>query len=407
MIFTGFLPNSTKQDLNIALSYLFSPTQWSKLQQGPAIKKSEQMLREYFSVEYASTFDSGRTALQKAIEAIGVQKGDEVIVQAYTCVVVTNAIIWAGAIPIYVDVGKDLNMDLADLSTKITPKTKAIIVQHTFGNPAAIDTIMGIAKEKEIMVVEDCAHAIGGEYKGKKLGTWGDIGMFSFGSDKVISCVRGGALTTNTPALGKKIKELQQALPFATKKNILQYLFNIPLFLFGKKYYESIGKLAFYLSNTLHLTGRVIYDKEKCGEQIRLFPAKLPNALADMLVHQLHDLDARNTHRQHIAAIYKKAIQTKTPLVNTGHIFLRYTLFVDEPKKLLAYAKEQGIMLGNWYNASVVPTDVREGITRYTPGSCPQAEAFAKKSINLPTHKDITEKEAQIIIDCLDAYARS
>ncbi|MFH1859640.1 MAG: DegT/DnrJ/EryC1/StrS family aminotransferase [bacterium] len=111
---------------------------------------------------------------------MGIGEGDEVLVEGFTCVVVPNAVIFAGAKPIYVAPDpKTYNMDINQIETKITPKTKAIIAQHTFGLPADMDLILDISRKHNLMVIEDCAPAMGATYKGKKVGTLGDAAFFS------------------------------------------------------------------------------------------------------------------------------------------------------------------------------------------------------------------------------------
>ena len=122
-------------------------------------------------------------------QAIG--EGDEVLVQAFTCVAVPNSVLWAQATPVYADIDATLNIDPIDVEKKITNRTKAIIVQHTFGIPADMDALVALAKKHNILLIEDCAHSLGATYKGKKVGTFGDAAFFSFGRDKVVSSVFG------------------------------------------------------------------------------------------------------------------------------------------------------------------------------------------------------------------------
>src|SRR5581483_4013141 len=112
--------------------------------------------------------------------------------QAFTCVAVPNSVLWTGAKAIYADIDETGNLDPKDLEKKITKKTKAVIIQHTFGIAANMDAIQKVLKGKKIILIEDCAHALGASYKGKKLGTFGEFAFFSFGRDKVISSVFGG-----------------------------------------------------------------------------------------------------------------------------------------------------------------------------------------------------------------------
>lgn len=140
---------------------------------------------------------SGHAALVSALVALGVGPGDEVIVPAYTYIATAMAVVAAGAIPILAEVDDTLTIDPADIEKKLSSHTKAIIPVHIQGFPCDMDAIMKIAKEHNLYVVEDACQADGGGYKGKRLGTIGDAGAYSFNFYKVISCGEGGALLTN------------------------------------------------------------------------------------------------------------------------------------------------------------------------------------------------------------------
>lgn len=408
MIFTGFLPSATKKDLRIALSFLLLPWRWPRLIVGNASKQAEAWLCRYFDVSDAITFDSGRTALQKALEALGISKHDEVLVQSYTCVVVSNAIRWAGGTPIYVDVLNNTTMDPNDLEKKITPKSKVLIIQHTFGIPANTAALMAIAKKHHLQVIEDCAHALGVRADGVLLGTIGDIGMFSFGSDKPISCMRGGALITNNAHIAEKIRALRHALPRASRKKTIQYLLNYPIFSIGKPLYRfGIGKWFLAVMRDLHIIGRVVYRKEASGIQIVEYPSALPNALAEILLLQLQDLDATNAHRTIIGNMYAEKIAYPSIQPQAGEasfVPLRYPMFLSNPLALHRFAKTRGILLGNWYDTPIAPSVIDERVTGYTSGSCPNAERLAQQSVNLPTDKTISKKDAEKIIVCVNAF---
>ncbi|EKE06991.1 MAG: DegT/DnrJ/eryc1/StrS aminotransferase [uncultured bacterium] len=409
MIFTGFHPNIYKKDVSTALSFLFLPWKWSQLKKGNNIIQVENWLQNYFSVKYAITFDSGRTALQKAIEATDIKYGDEVLVQAYTCLVVSNAINWAGAKPVYVDINEDLNMSVEDLKKKITPKSKILIIQHTFGKAADLENLLQIAKENNLIVIEDCAHTIGGKYQDKLIGTWGDIGMFSFGTDKVISSSRGGALITNNDKIAEKIMLLNKKLPESSTKTILQNLCNFPIFYIGKALYDvaNLGKLGLSLAQKMGITGKIIYKEEKSCHKLNFYPAKYPNSLAKILLNQLQKLEQMNKHRQEISEIYDKMLVAKNiqkPQISNDEILLRYTILVDNPKNLIQLAKKKRIILGNWYDSVIAPNDKYLDIERtgYIKNSCPKAEYLATRSINLPINKDITYTQAKLIVELIN-----
>ncbi len=408
-IFTGFMPNLTKKDVIIALSF-FLPWKWKHLSDGKAQLEIENWMKTFFSSSYAVSFDSGRSALFFALKACGVKTGDEVLVQAYTCGVVSNAIIWTGATPQYVDVNDQFTLDTKDLEKKITSRTRVLIIQHTFGIPADIQTLLKIAKQHNLLVIEDCAHVIGGKYNGKMLGTFGDIGMFSFGSDKSLSCGRGGALITSNDSLGKNIEGFHNSLRPTKKTLLFKQLFTFfAFFIFKPVYSIGIGKWMLGICRRLHLLSRIIDPIEKNGEQPSFYPARLPNAFAQIFLSQIQHLEFFNKKRFELGEIYKKTIPKKfIPNFIEKHIyFLRFPLLVPEPKKLLALAKKQGIYLGDWYTTAIAPKDMKITAVQYIPGSCPQAEKYAEQSINLPTHFQIHKKEIKRIISLFEAYARA
>jgi dTDP-4-amino-4,6-dideoxygalactose transaminase len=264
---------------------------------------------------------------------------------------------------------------------------------------------MNIAKKHNLKVIEDCAHTIGGEYEGKKLGTFGDIGMFSFGSDKVVSCVRGGALITNDTQLANRLAKIQEELPESTRTKTLQFLANILIFMLFKPLYQyGVGKWSLAIFKKLNITGRIIYEKEKKGEQVSFYPSKLPNALAEILLDQLKDLEQTNKHRKEISKLYQDLIQDKTilPVLDSDTIPLRFNLIVNTPEKLHALSKQNGIMLGDWYDAVIAPSTAGLEHTDYIFGSCPQAEKYAQMSINLPTSRHISQTDAKRIVDILN-----
>lgn len=408
MIFTGFQPNAIGPDVRLASTYLLFPWKWARLIKGEYENKACRILRKHFSVYHAYLFDSGRSALEIALRSLEIHEGDEVIVQAYTCIVVTNAIRWTGATPIFVDITKNFTLNPDDLEKKITPQTRAIIVQHTFGIPADMEKIMKIAKDRNIKVIEDCAHVIGGEYQGKKLGTIGDIGMFSFGSDKVISCGRGGALITANDALGEKIQKEYETLAYPKRRWIIPYLWNFPTFVIGKALYRiGIGKIFLAILKKLSISGRVIYEKEKKGNRSHFKVSRLANSLAHILYGQLQELEEMNEHRKQIAKWYEEEIATKEvqkPEELKHSFYVRYPILVEEPQKLHAHFKKEGILLGDWYDTVIAPDDIVMEKTGYTQGTCPTAEKLTKQSINLPTSRHITITQADKIARLINSY---
>lgn len=174
------------------------------------IYKVDEFEREFarkFNVKYARAVTSGTAALKVALKALGIKPGDEVITQSHTFVATIEAIIDIGAIPVLTEVNKTLNMDPNDLKAKITNKTRVIIPVHMLGVSCQMDEIISIAREKNIPILEDTAQALGGEYKGRKLGTIGDIGIFSFDFSKPLTTGEGGMVVTNDRELYLRAKE--------------------------------------------------------------------------------------------------------------------------------------------------------------------------------------------------------
>jgi perosamine synthetase len=408
-IFTGFYPNTCARDVRAAFGFLFLPWRWGKLRKGHSIGRAEKALATYQSQSRAWTYDSGRTALYYALKALGVGPGDHVLVQAYTCAVVVFAITQLEATPIFIDILDDFTMDPTDAQRKITSKTKVLIMQHTFGAPANIESLMIVAQQHALRTIEDCAHSLGAMYNGNRTGTYADIGMFSFGSDKVISCSRGGALTTDDETIAASLDNLQVDLPVPPLRTVIRHLLTIILFWIAKPLYHlRIGHVILYIAKRLHITSRIMTDREKRGQGSAVYPRRLANALAHILCQQLAQVDTLNEHRKTIANQYSRLLMPnkrfQTPLAaHESSIHLRYPVLCEDPDRVHRHAKSRGILLGDWYSCVVAPCDIAADATYYVEGSCPRAEALALHSLNLPTHRRITMREVSRVGDMLSS----
>lgn len=364
MISCSLSPNTEADDVWLALRLLCAPWKWKR---GNAVHRVEQRL-------CGISFNSGRSALLAILKAFDIGKGDEVIVQAFTCVAVPNSVRWAGATPVFADIDKTYNMDLNDFAHKLTKKTKAVVVQHTFGIPAKIDEILAIAKKHNIRVIEDFAHTM-------SLPLRGDAGFYSFGRDKVLSSVFGGLATISEKweVQSEKLKTYHKTLNMPSMFWIFQQLLHpIAFSIILHLYRLGVGKAILVILQRLRLLS---------------FPqisdvAKYPNALAILLLKQLKKLERYTKQREDIVRLYG----------GTGSL-LRYPMRVDEPEKIIAKAKKQGVLLGNWYHHVIDPVPVA-----YKPGSCPRAEDAAKHIINLPTR--ISACEAKRVLDVLEIKAQ-
>lgn len=400
----GLSPNTFSQDIKLVIKLLLKPWQW---QEG----------RDLVNLNSWLLFDSGRSALFSLLKAFGIGQGDEVLLQAFTCVAVPNPILWVGAKPIFVDIEKEtLNMDVVDLKKKITEKSKAIVVQHTFGLPAPMNEILAIAKERHLIVIEDCAHALGAKYHGQEVGTLGDAAFFSFGRDKVIGVIAGGAATVssrvNPSTLLKagvqsskligEYEKLNYPLEFWILQQLLYPLLSEVVL---DTYNLGIGKLLHHIFLGAGIVPRAnTLGEKKLAQKPSRIPSKMPNALKILMQEQFERLDEFNRRRNQIAQRYADAGLKSAQSDESGRIWLRFPMLIENPLELHMFAKRQNIFLGDWYDQVVAPKDVRLETVGYRMGMCPAAEEVSKHIINLPTYPKMTNLEVERLVGMVKDY---
>lgn len=389
----------------ILLKHLINP---GSLQKGPYVDQLEQALGQYFG-QVAFPVNSGRSAIYLALKTLGIGAGDEVLLQAYTCNAVPNPILWTGATPVYVDIEeKSLNMDPSDLKKKITAKAKAIIVQHTFGNPAPIKEILKIADEHKLKVIEDCAHSLGATVDNKLLGTYGDLAILSFGREKVISSLTGGALIVNDNNLIDKIETKISALPSLSLVKIFQEIFNYFAWrlLFRKIYLKEGGSNFVKHLYQFDFINVITSQKELSGLNPGWYPSAMPNVFAHIALNELNNVESSNQKRIEMAQKYqdKLAGSNFKVLTQESGIYLRIVVLHPKAKLILEKAKEQKLIFGNWYNNVIYPDSVHLSKLGYTSGSCPVAENLAHQSLNLPNYMGITESEIDQTVAFLKGF---
>ncbi|MEA3453089.1 MAG: aminotransferase class I/II-fold pyridoxal phosphate-dependent enzyme [Patescibacteria group bacterium] len=390
-IFISLSPNVEKDDIFLCFKLLFSK------KGGKAIKLLEEKFKNF---GYSSSFNSGRIAFLAILKSLEFNKDDEVMIQAFTCNAAVNPILWAGLKPVFIDIKKDtLNIDPEELEKKISSKTKAIVVQHTFGKPAELDRILKICEKHNLILIEDCAHSLGGDYNGKKLGRFGKAAFFSLGRDKIISSVYGGMAVTQDKILGEKIQKFQQQLKFPSffwiQKQlwhpILTKIIIIPLYAFF-----GLGKYKLIALQKLGILSKAVHKMEKQGKMPKYLLKKMPNALAALGLHQFEKLERFNNHRYEIAKIYNPNTEKR--------VYMRYPVFVKDSDKLLKKFKERGIYLNDgWRKTVVVPIGTSNTKMGYSD-SCHIAEDVASHILNLPTHINISIKKAEIIKNLLKEF---
>jgi len=404
-------PNIEKDDLRLALNLLIRPFKWRR---GSAVEELEKTFRKYLGVKHAISFNSGRSSLYAILKALNLK--NKVLLQAFTCNAVPNPVLWAGMEPVYVDCDPDnFNINFDDLDEKISqnPEAKILIIQHTFGLPADMGRIQKICQEKDLILVEDCAHALGAEFNGRKVGTFGKASFFSFSRDKVISSVYGGMAVTNDDELGEALLQAQGkfGMPSACWSwqqiwhPILLHYFILPIYNF-----IDLGKIFLVLAQSLHILSKAVNWKEKRGQRPDYFPRALPNALAIMALNQFSKLGKFESARHNLFNYYSENLKDSDftlPQNSAGvkQSWLRYTIKTRRAHEIIYETwHKQNILLGDWYTTPIAPFDTRLENLKYVQGSCPNAEYLAKNVLNLPTHINITKKDADRIIKFLKNF---
>jgi len=417
-------PNVEKDDLHLALNLIIRPWLWKK---GKSIEKIESEFKEYLGVKYAFSFNSGRSSLYAILKAMDLPKESLVMLQAFTCNAAINPVLWANLKPVYIDCDtSDFNVDIDDLKKKISenPSAKVLMVQHTFGLPANMDEVLKICKENNLTLIEDCAHSLGAEYtmkpasaqgfgEAKKVGTFGKAAFFSFSRDKIISSVYGGIAVTNDDQIGKRLGELQKEFGKPSSFWIFQQILHpILLHYIILPIYDflDLGKAMLVFSQITHILSKAVSWQEKRGKRPDYFPKALPNALAGMALNQFGKLEKFEMQRKNIAETYYAELEnTKFSLPkrfnNRKNAFLRFTVKHKDAHSIIYEAwHKQNILLGDWYTTPIAPFDTKIEQMHYKMGMCPNAEYLAKRTLNLPTHINISKKDFVRIINFLKNF---
>lgn len=408
-IITSLSPNTERDDSAVAARTLLSAHRWpSHARQIPQI---EQEIGDILGGQHVTLTSSGRGALYEALRAANIGAGDEVVIQAFTCLAVSAAIIWTGAKPVYADIDpQTYNLNAATVQPHLTPRTKALIIQHTFGIPAPLKELMALAREHSLLVIEDIAHAFGGTVEGQPLGSFGDIAILSFGRDKTISCVYGGAVATRDEGLHAKLRQQMASYKQPpTWWNIQQLLHPLIMNIVVPLYFTAgIGKIILVVSQRMGFLSMAVSAEEKTrGVQPAFMHYTFSAALVPLLENQLKKLSRFTQQRQQIVQTYLhhfpeyssfKAIATQASL-------LRFPIRVKNRPQFFAKAKNNKILLGDWYATPVTPCSLdQQNITQYIPGSCPEAEKAATQIINLPTHTRLTPDDIERIIKVIKKH---
>jgi len=330
---------------------------------GENVKKFEKSFSQYNEVAHSLGVASGTDALHLALRALDIGPGDEVITVAFTFIATVEAISYVGATPVFVDINPNtFNFDVNDLEKRITPKTKAIIPVHLYGQPADMTPILEIAKKYNLYVVEDCAQAIGAEYKGKKVGSFGDIGCFSFFPTKNLGTFGdGGLVTTNSDYLAERLSSLRNH---------------------GSKtryYHDEIG-----------------------------LNSRLDEIHAAILNVKFPHIDKWNSQRREVAYYYNELfkdipeIQTPVELDDAYCVYHQYTIKAPVRDKLVDSLRAKGVMAMIYYP---VPIHLQAAFKQfgYAQGNLPHTEKCTTQVLSLPMFPEITRQQQQQVAEAVKA----
>lgn len=341
---------------------------------GPGVERFEKEFADYVGVKYAVAVSSGTAALHTACAAIGIQAGDEVITSSITFISSSNGVLYCGGIPVFADIDeKTYNIDPEDIRKKITPKTKAIIPVHFTGQACNMDQIHEIAKEHGLYVIEDGAHAIGTEYKGKRVGGLSDLTIFSFHPVKHMTTCEGGIITTNNEELYKKMKQFRA---YCITKD--------PDLLVNKQ------------------EGPWHWEIHDLGYNYRL--SDVACALGSS---QLKKMDKFLERRREIAAVYNEKLVDLEEIVLPfedpvgRHGWHLYTIQIKNGRRREVYTKMREVGIGvevHYLPVYKHPYYQRIG---YQNVCCKKAEALYENILSIPIYYTLTDEQQQYVIDIL------
>ena len=328
------------------------------------LKQFEENIASFVGVKYAVGVNSGTDALYLSLKAAGVGQGDEVITVAHTFVATVSAIVYCGAKPILVDIGDDMNMDVEQVEQAITPKTKAIIPVYLNGRMCNMERLMEIANEHDLLIIEDAAQALGGSFDGKKAGSFGLTGCFSFYPAKMLGAAGdGGIAVTDDGEIAEKIRLLRD-----------------------HGYQRSTGDILYYGYNS-----------------------RLDNVQAAILDVKLKYLPEWIERRRELVSLYHRGLsdlqELKLPLPPLSNdlffdVYQNYVIRAKERDRLVAYLGEKGIeILVSW------PKPMHHhdalGLKHF---HLPKTEQISNEVLSLPMYPELRNKDVEFVVEAAHTF---
>ena len=363
-----FQPAIDQEEIDAVTEVLKS--KWIGL--GLKTEEFEKQFAKFIGMNYAVGLNSGTAALHLAVKALGIDSG-EIIVPAITFVTTAFAATYNNAVPIFADVYEDtLNIDVDDIKRKITPKTKAIIPVHYGGHSAEMDEINEIAKEHNLKVIEDAAHACGGKYKGRMCGSLSDISCFSFHPVKNLATCDGGMLVTNDKDVDQKVKDLRWC---GISKGTFE---------------RTKKKYSWY------------YEVTDVGYKFHM-----NDIIAAIALVQLKKLRKNNARREEITKIYNENFQKlnwiETPVekdyVESSHH--NYVIKVAKRDKFIEFLSDNGISTSVHY----MPLHLQP-VFKNMKADVPVAEKVWKRIVTLPLYPDMTDKDVELVVKTVKDFGK-
>jgi perosamine synthetase len=354
------------------LEALRGPFQSGWIGLGPKTHEFEEKFAEYIGVKYAVATNSCTASLHLAMGVMGV-KDHEVITTPLTFVSTNHAILYNNGTPVFADIYPDtLNINPDDIQKLITDKTKAIITVHYGGHPCDMDPIKETAKKRNLVVIEDAAHACGGEYKGQKVGSLGDIACFSFHAVKNLATADGGMITTNDPEIYSRLLKMRWM--------------GISKDTWTRE--DKDKKYSWY------------YNVEEVGYKYHMNDI---NAALGLV--QLKKLERMNDRRRQVSEKYNKGfadlgwIETPTVKSYAKSACHNYVIKTKERDKLNVYLKEAGISTGVHY----LPNNHYD-MYKNCRGETPVCEEVWRKLLTLPLYPDLTDSQVDTIVEKVRSF---
>ena len=357
---------------------------------GKTVLDFEKEFANYIGVKHAISVGNGTDALVLALKAMGIGNGDEVITTPFTFFATAEAISAVGATPVFVDVDKEtFNIDITKIEEKITSKTKAIMPVHIFGQSADMDEINEIAKKHNLMVIEDACQAIGGKYKGRNIGSLGDVACFSFFPTKNLGCAGdGGMIVTDNDEIAIIARALRT---HGSGEN-------------GQKAYNLLNNIEEEVQKA-EGANDTVYNPLKYYNYLIGFNSRLDAIQAAILNVKIKEIDNWNAKRREIVKVYNEALQNNdlvTPVAKdyNEHVYHMYILQSENREEVIEKLKEAGIATGVYYPVPLHLQKVYKNLG-YKEGDMPVAEYLSHRTFAIPVYPELNEEQVEYIISKL------